>query len=156
MNNDFISKVKKFLAFLLIASIFVCISYLLVYKFSFLPNGYDIEAVQKDKVSLKSFNFLGVEKDIITLSFSGNDTWIIDEIKNAVKRQKGFLYLLYSAVTVSIFLLIYKVRNGLKLWKAVLESNIILAVLFPLLLVMNSLNNIFDLISYYSTNGSFT
>ena len=150
MNNDFISKVKKFLAFLLIASIFVCVSYLLVYKVSFLPSGYDIEAVQKDNVSLKSFNFLGVEKDIITLSFSGNDTWLIDEIKYHVEREKGLLFLLYSAVTVSIFLLIYKVRNGLKLWKAVLESNIILAVLFPLLLVMNSLNNIFNLISYYN------
>lgn len=119
MNNDFISKVKKFLAFLLIASIFVYISYLLVYKVSFLPNGYNIEAVQKDNISLKSFNFLGVEKDIITLSFSGNDTWVIDEIKNAVKRQKGELFMLFSAVTVSIFLLSYKVRNGLKLWKAI-------------------------------------
>lgn len=156
MNNDFISKVKKFLAFLLIASIFVCVSYLLVYEVSFLPNGYDIEAVQKDNVSLKSFNFLGVEKDKITLSFSGNDIWVIDEIKKAVKKQKGELFLLFSAVTVSIFLLSYKVRNGLKLWKAILESNIIFAVLFPLLLVMNSLNRIFDLISYYSTNGSFT
>lgn len=156
MNNDFISKVKKILAFLLIASIFVCVSYLLVYEVSFLPNGYDIEAVQKDNVSLKSFNFLGVEKDKITLSFSGNDTWVIDEIKNAVKKQKGELFLLFSAVTVSIFLLGYKVRNGLKLWKAILESNIIFAVLFPLLLVMNLLNRIFDLISYYSTNGSFT
>ncbi|HJF31616.1 MAG TPA: hypothetical protein K8V56_07540, partial [Sporosarcina psychrophila] len=143
-------------AFLLIASIFVCVSYLLVYEVSFLPNGYDIEAVQKDNVSLKSFNFLGVEKDKITLSFSGNDIWVIDEIKKAVKKQKGELFLLFSAVTVSIFLLSYKVRNGLKLWKAILESNIIFAVLFPLLLVMNSLNRIFDLISYYSTNGSFT
>ncbi|QUG41746.1 hypothetical protein KD050_00100 [Psychrobacillus sp. INOP01] len=147
MNNDFMSKVKKFLAFLLIASILFCVSYLFVYKFSFLPNGFDIEAVQKDNVSLKSFNFLGVEKDIITLSFSGNDTWRIDEIEYAVNRQKEFLWLLFSFVTVSGFLLIYKVLNGLKLWKAFLESNIIFAVLLPLLPVINSLNRIFDLIS---------
>jgi hypothetical protein len=81
MINNFRTKLKNFLAFLLIASLLACVSYLIVYKVSFLPNGYDIEAVHKDNVTLKSFNFLGIEKDIITLSFSGNDTWKIDEIE---------------------------------------------------------------------------
>lgn len=141
------AKVAKFLAFLLIAGILAGVSYLIVYKLSFLPNGYDIETVQKDNVSLKSFDLLGNEKDIITRSFSGDDTWKIDEIDYEVNRQKEFLWMLFSFVTISIFLLVYKVRNGLKLWKAVLESNIIFVVLLPLLQVINSLNSILDLIS---------
>ncbi|MEH7299934.1 hypothetical protein [Neobacillus drentensis] len=146
MINIFRTKFKKILAFLLIASILACISYLIVYKVSFLPNGYDIEAVQKENVSLKSFNLLGIEKDTINLSFSGNDTWKIDEIEYQVNRQKESFWLLFSFVTISLFLLVYKIRNGLKLWKAILESNI-LSVLLPLLLLINTLNYINELIS---------
>jgi hypothetical protein len=147
MVNIFRTKFKKFLAFLLIASILACVSYLIVYKVSFLPNGYDIEAVQKDNVSLKSFNLLGIEKDIVTLSFSGNDTWKIDEIKYQVKRQKEFFWLLFSFFTISLFLLVYKVRNGTKLWKTILESNIIISVLMPLLPLINTLSYIHNLTS---------
>jgi hypothetical protein len=141
------SKVKKFLAFLLIASILICVSYLIVYKASILPNGYDLEEVQNDYVSLKSFNIIGVEKDIVTQSFSENEDWKIWEIKYEVNRQKEFLWLLFSMGSISMFLLIYKVRNGLEFWKAVFDSNIIIAVLLPLIPVIRSLNRIFDLIS---------
>lgn len=147
MNNNFRSKIKKFLAFLLIAGIIACVSYLIVYKVSFIPNGYDIVTVQEDSVSLKSFNFLGIEKDIKTVSFSGNETWKIDEIGYEVNRLKEFLWLLYFAVGVSVFLLLYKVRNGIKLWKAIFESNIIFSILIPLFLIINSLNRIKYLIS---------
>jgi hypothetical protein len=146
MINNFRTKLKNFLAFLLIASILVCVSYLIVYKVSFLPNGYDIKAVQKENVSLKSFNLFGIEKDIITLSFLGNETWKIDEIEYQVKRQKQTFWMLFSFVSLSLFLLVYKVRNGMKLWKAILESNIISALIL-LLLLINTLNYINDLIS---------
>lgn len=141
MNNNFMRKVKNFLAFLLIASILTFGSYLIVYKVSFLPNGYDIEKVQKDNVSLKSFNLLGIEKNVKTLSFSGDDTWYINEIDFEVKRQKTFLWLLFSSITISTFLLIYKLRNGLKLWKAIFESNFF-AALIPLTTVIFSLHRI--------------
>lgn len=134
-------KVKNFLAFLLIASILTFGSYLIVYKVSFLPNGYDIEKVQKDNVSLKSFNLLGIEKNVKTLSFSGDDTWYIDEIDFEVKKQKTFLWLLFSSITISTFLLIYKLRNGLTLWKAIFESNFF-AALIPLTTVIFSLHRI--------------
>ncbi len=142
MKNDVKSKVKKFVAFIIIASFLSCVSYLLVYQASILPNGYDIEAVQKDVVSLKSFNFLGIEKDIITRSFSSNEAWKIDDITYEVSRQKKFLWLMYSFVTISIFLVIYKVRNGSKVLKAVVESNLIFAILLPLFPVINSVNRI--------------
>ncbi|WP_458414876.1 hypothetical protein ACNQFZ_08655 [Schinkia sp. CFF1] len=146
-NTTFRTKVKKFLAFLLIASIVACASYLIIYKVSFLPNGYDIVAVQKDSISLKSFNLLGAEKDITAVFFSEKDTWRIDEINYEVNRQKEFLWFLYTAVSVSIFLLFYKLRNGLKPWKAIFESNIILSVIIPLPQIITSLNRIQDLIS---------
>lgn len=103
--------------------------------------------MQKDSISLKSSNLFGVEKDIITVSFSGKDTCKIDEIDYQVDRQKEFLWLLYFAVSVSIFLLFYKVRIGFKLWKAIFESNIIFSVIIPLPLIIDSLNRIQDLVS---------
>ncbi|MBS4172805.1 hypothetical protein [Bacillus sp. FJAT-49736] len=147
MYNNIMTKVKKLLAFLFIASILVGVSYLIVFKVSFLPNGYEIEAKQKDSVSLISFNLLGNEKEIITQSFSENDAWKIDYIEYEVNRQKDSLWMLFSFVTISIVLFVYKVRNGLKLWKAILESHIIFSALLPLPQLINSLNRIFDLIS---------
>ncbi|WP_059170261.1 hypothetical protein [Bacillus sp. FJAT-27445] len=147
MINNFRTMLIKYLAFLLIAIILAYVSYFIVHKLSFLPNGYDIEAVQKDKVSLKSFNLLGGEKDIITKSFSGNDTWKIDDIQYQVNRQKNSFWMLFSSSTISLFLLVYKVRNGLKFWKAIFESNIIFSILLPLPPLINTLNYIHNLIS---------
>ncbi|WP_138420856.1 hypothetical protein [Aquibacillus sediminis] len=142
MNDTFMAKVKKFLAFLLIAGILTGISYLIVYKVSFLPNGYNIVEVKSDSISLKSFNVVGMEKNIIDVNFSEKDTWKIEAIKDEVKRQKEFLWLLFSLLSVSIFLLVYKVRNGMKLWKAIIDSNIIFAVLIPLVPIIKSLERV--------------
>lgn len=147
MKKSFVSKFKKFLAFLLIASIVISVSYLFVFKVSFLPFGYDIIDVQKDRISLQSFNVVGMEKDITIVPFSEKDTWKIGEIESAVKRLKEFLWLIYFAVTISLFLFFYKIRNGIKVWKAFLECNTIFAILLPLPIVIRTVNRIRDLIS---------
>lgn len=125
---EYKTRIKKFLAFLLIAGISAGFSYLLVYKASFLPNGYEIIGVQKDSVTLQSFNWLGMEKDITTIFFYEEDAWKADALFNEVDSQKEFLLLLYTAVSISTILLFYKLINGMKLWKAVFDSNIIFTV----------------------------
>ncbi|TYS17037.1 hypothetical protein FZC78_10445 [Rossellomorea vietnamensis] len=140
--NQYKTKIKKFLSFLLIAGISAGLSYLIVYKVSFLPNGYEFTAVQENHVSLQSFNWLGMEKVITTLSFSEEDAWMVDAMLYEVDRQKEFLWLLYTAVTVSLILLLYKIRKGMKPWKAILESNIIFAVGIPLYTLVTSWNRI--------------
>ncbi|GAA0339492.1 hypothetical protein GCM10008967_32280 [Bacillus carboniphilus] len=147
MKMSFVPKFKKFLAFFLITIIVISVSYLFVFKVSFLPLGYDSVDVQKDRISLQSYNVVGMEKDITTVTFSEKDTWKIGEIEKAIKRLKEFLWLLYFAITISLFFFFYKIRNGIKLWKATLESNIIFAFLIPLPAVISSVNQIQDLIS---------
>jgi hypothetical protein len=146
MNDAFKTKVIKFIIFIVIASIFACVSYQLVYKISFLPNGYDIISEQNSSVTIKSFNLLGSEKDIQTLTFNEDEIWKIGQIHYNVTRLKEFLWLLYFSVSVSTFLLIYKIRTGVKLWRAFFESNIFVSVLLPLLTIINSLNRIQDYI----------
>ncbi|OEF97228.1 hypothetical protein [Desulfuribacillus alkaliarsenatis] len=146
MNNTLRTKIKKYSAFLLIAIIVASVAYLIVYKVSFLPNGYDIVEVQNDSITLKSFNVVGIEKNIKTVSFSEKDTWKIDAIDYEVNRQKEFLWILFVAVTMSIILFVYKLCNGMKLWKAIFESNIIISAL-PLYVIITSVNRIRDLIS---------
>ncbi|MFC4408914.1 hypothetical protein ACFOZY_00550 [Chungangia koreensis] len=147
MSPDLISKAKKLLAFLLIASFLVGVSYLIVFKVSFLPNGYDLATVQNDTVSLKSFNLLGFEREIKTQSYSTHDIWKIDDIKYQINRQKEHFWMLFSFTSISLFLFIYKVLNGMKLWKVVLESNIIFAVLLPMIPLIYTLDRITYLIS---------
>jgi hypothetical protein len=146
-KKPFLTTVRKFIVFTLIVSVVVGVPYLIVFKVSFLPNGYDIVEEQKDIISLKSFNVAGVEKKTTTIAFSEKNTWKIDEIKSQVNRQKNYLWLLYAFVSVSLILFFYKVRKGNKLWKAILDSNIIFAVLLPLIPLINTLNWIQKLIS---------
>ncbi|OEH86995.1 hypothetical protein BHU72_01695 [Desulfuribacillus stibiiarsenatis] len=147
MNDTFVTKVKKFLALLLIAGVLTGISYLIVYKVSLLPNGYNIVLVKNDSISLKSFNMVGMEKNIIDVNFSEKDIWKIGAIEDEIKRQKEFFWLFFSAVTISIFLLVYKLRKRMKFWKAIFESNIIISVLFPIVHISSSVNRISNLIS---------
>lgn len=135
------------MSLLLFLIIVVCVSYFLVIKVSFLPNGYDLVSQQKDSISIKSFNVLGFEEGISTISFSEKDIWKINDIAHEINRQKGFLWILFSAVSVSIYLLVSKFRKGIKIWKAILESNIIITLLLPLYIIINSLNRIQNLIS---------
>jgi hypothetical protein len=102
MNNILWTKVRKYIYFVLIASIIAGVSFLIVYKVSFLPNGYDIVAMKKDSILLKSFNLLGIKKDIMTASFNPKNTWKIDEINYEVKRQKDLFWLLYFGLSLAI------------------------------------------------------
>ncbi|WP_371069532.1 hypothetical protein [Sediminibacillus sp. JSM 1682029] len=123
MDDHFVPKVMKFLAFLLIAGILIGISYLIVYKVSFLPNGYDIVEVSDESISLTSFNMVGMEKKGIDAVFSEKDTWKIKAIEHEVKKQKEYLWILFSAISVSAFLFVYKLLIRMQFWRAVLESN---------------------------------
>src|SRR3982750_3781232 len=98
MNNSKEIKVKNYLDLLLFLIIVVGVSYLLVYKVSFLPSGYALISQQKDSISIKSFNLLGIEEGNSTVSFSEKDIWKINDIAYEVNRQKEFLWLLFSAV----------------------------------------------------------
>lgn len=146
MNNSKVIKVKNHLGFLLVLLIIVGVTYLLVYKVSFLPSGYDLVSQQKDSISIKSFNVLGVEEGISTVLFSEKDIWKINDIAYEVNRQKNSLWLLFSAISISIYLLVSKLRMGMKFWKALLESNIV-AGLLPLYIIINSIYRIQNLIS---------
>jgi hypothetical protein len=146
LNNSKEIKVKSHLKFLFFLIIIVGISYLLVYKASFLPSGYDLISHQKDSISIKLFDVLGFEKGNSTVSFSEKDIWKIDDITYEINRQKEFLWLFFSFISISIFLLVTKLRKGMKFWKAILESNIIVA-LMPLYTIISSLNRIQNLIS---------
>lgn len=147
MNSSKAIKVKNHLGYLLFLLIIVGVTYLVVYKVSFLPSGYDLVTQQKDSISIKSFNVLGVDEGISTILFSEKEIWKINDIAYEVNRQKEFLWLLFSAVSISIYLLVSKLRKGMKFWKAILESNIVIAVLLPLYIIINSINRIQNLIS---------
>ncbi|MBO0600147.1 hypothetical protein I2483_00595 [Sporosarcina sp. E16_3] len=147
MNSSVCNKIRKLLAFTLFIIIVGSLSYLAVYKLSFLPNGYDIILQQKDSITVKSFNIIAGEKDTVTLSFSENTLWKIEEINYEVKRQKDFLWFLFTASSFSIFMLVLKLRKGEKFWSAAWGSRIVFATLFPLFILMNSLIRIKDFIS---------
>ncbi|MEK5038674.1 hypothetical protein [Sporosarcina sp. FSL K6-3457] len=90
MNSSIKNKLKKASAFILFIIIVISVSYLAVYKASFLPNGYDIVSQQKDRVTVQSFNLIGMEKDTTTVVFSEDDVWKMEYIRDQIERQKSF------------------------------------------------------------------
>lgn len=147
MSNPNQIKIKNYSKFLLFLIIVVGLSYLLVYKLNFLPNGFDLILQQQDSIIIKSFNLFGVPKDISTVSFPEEEVWKLQEIAYEINRQKEFLWLLYSALGVCLFLLISKLREQMNFWKAILDSNFIFAVVLPVYFISNSINRIQNIIS---------
>ena len=147
MNNSKAIKVKSHVGFLLFLLIVVGVTYLLVYKVTLLPSGYDLVSQQKDSISIKSFNVLGVEEGISIVSFSEKDIWKINDIAYEVNRQKEFLWLLLSAVSIFVYLLVAKLYKGIGISYAILGSTIVIAVLLPLYFIIKSINRIQNLIS---------
>ena len=90
MNSSVRNTLKKITAFILFIVLVGSVSYLAVYKASFLPNGYEIVSQQKVRVTVKSFNLVGMEKDITTVVFSEDDVWKIEYMSDEIKKLKDF------------------------------------------------------------------
>lgn len=146
MNSSVKNMLKKVSVFILFLIIVSSVSYLAVYKASFLPNGYDIVSQQQDRVTVQSFNVIGMEKDTTTVVFSEDDVWKIEYMSDEIKKLKGFLWFLFTASSISILMLIIKLRGGKHWWYAIWESNLIIAILLPLLYIKTALTTIQRLI----------
>lgn len=151
MSESLGSKFKKYVAFIIICFFLGFGSYLTVYKLSFLSNSYDIVVHQEDTVEVKSFDIFGNEEKTETYSFHADDLWKMDELILAVDRQKEFLWLLYFVLSVSGFVIIYRVNKEMKLWKAILGNNLIFALLFPMVSIIYAWNRIRDLVSTFGS-----
>ncbi|TCN26225.1 hypothetical protein [Mesobacillus foraminis] len=138
---------NKYKTFLLFTIIVVVISYLLVYKAVFLPNGYDIISQQNNSLSIKEFNLFGVNKGTTNLTFSHSDDWKIDELEHEVSRYKEFLWILLTGISIFAFLLLYTRKKDIEWRKATMVSLIIFTILLPSYYIVTSLNRIHQLIS---------
>ncbi|WP_391115772.1 hypothetical protein [Psychrobacillus sp. L3] len=62
MKKTFTRKLKPIISYFFVMIILCCLSYILVYQASFLPNGYEIVSTQKEEITIKSFSFIGKKK----------------------------------------------------------------------------------------------
>ncbi|WP_391209531.1 hypothetical protein [Psychrobacillus sp. L4] len=147
MKITFTNKLKAFIPYFFVMIALCCLSYLLVYKAAFLPNGYEIKSGQKNELTITSFSLIGKEKTIQTIDYSKQDEWKLEEIEVAVKMQKDASWLLYTALGISFTLIIMRVRNGMHVRKAISQSNLIFAILIPLVPLVSAWNRIQSLIA---------
>ncbi|MFJ7973522.1 hypothetical protein [Psychrobacillus sp. NPDC096389] len=145
VKKTFTQKIKSFVPYFFVMLTLVCLSYLLVYNTSYSPNGYEIVSASNNEITIKSFNLIGVEKSIQTISFSSEYEWKVEAIEHQIDRQKDFLCLLFSMVSISTTLFVMYIRNGTAMWKAIFRSNLIFCILLPL----TSLIFVWDAIQSY-------
>lgn len=142
MNSSVKNMLKKVSALILFIIIVSSMSYLVVYKASFLPSGYDIVSQQKDRVTVQSFNVIGMEKDTTTVVFSEDDVWKIEYLSDQIARQKGFLWLLFTTSSISTLILVIKLREGKKWWSAIWDSSLIFTIIIPLFSINGALTTV--------------
>lgn len=133
VKKTFIQKIKAFVPYFFVMLTFVFLSYLLVYNTSFSPNGYEIVSASNNELTIKSFNLFGAEKSIQTILLSREYEWKVEAIEYQIKRQKDFLWLLFSMISISTTLIVMYMRNGMRMWKAIFRSNLIFGILLPLI-----------------------
>ncbi|WP_144510088.1 hypothetical protein [Bacillus sp. FJAT-22090] len=131
--KTFIKRLKAFGPYFFIMVILCCLSYFLVYQVSLLPNSYEIVSASKNELTIKSYNLYGAERNIQTVSWSKQDEWKSEAIEYQIKRQKEFLSLLFSTIGISTTLIVMHMRNRMRMWKAIFRSNLIFAILLPLI-----------------------
>ncbi|WP_282244621.1 hypothetical protein [Psychrobacillus sp. NEAU-3TGS] len=145
VKKTFTQKIKAFVPYFFVMLTLVCLSYLLVYNSSYSPNGYEIVSASNNEITIKSFNLIGTEKSIQTISLSKEYEWKVEAIEYQIERQKDFLCLLFSMVSISTTLMVMYMRNGTGMWKAIFRSNLIFCILLPL----TSLIFVWDAIQSY-------
>lgn len=138
MKKTFTQKIKAFVPYFFVMFTFVFLSYLLAYSASFSPNGYEIISASNNEITIKSLNLIGVEKSIQTISFSNEYEWKVEAIEYQIERQKDFLCLLFSMISISTTLIVMFMRNGMRMWKAIFRSNLIFCILLPLTSLINA------------------
>ena len=146
-NSPIKTKVIKLLIELLFIFVIACVTFPVVFKAPFLPNGYTIQSQQKNHVIIHSYNIVGFEKGVKTIVLPNSNAWKIQEIHNEVQRQKQYFWLLYTAVIVSLTHLVLRLRKREGVFRAFFGSNIIFAVAIPLPEIIDSIKWIHMLIS---------
>lgn len=147
MKKTFLKKSKKFAPYFIAMVLLSYLSCLAVYQASFLPNGYGISAQQKNELTIQAFTIIGKKDMVQTFTFSKQDEWKMEEIKYEIQRQKEALWLLFTTISISTTLIVMRVRNGKGIWKAIFQSNLIFAILFPLIPLVSAWQRIQSLIS---------
>ncbi|QFF99124.1 hypothetical protein PB01_09945 [Psychrobacillus glaciei] len=147
MWKTFTRKLKAFVPYFFVMIVLGSLSYILVYQASFLPNGYKIISQQNNELTIKLFNLIGKEKSIQTISLGKDDAWKVEQIEYDVKRQNDSLWMIFSFVSISATLIVMYVRNGMRVWKAIFQSNLIFAILIPLVSLKSAWHSIQSLIS---------
>lgn len=81
VKKTFTQKIKAFIPYFFVMLTFVFLSYYLVYSVSFSPNGYELVSATENEITIKSFNSIGAEKSIQTISLSKEYEWKVEAIE---------------------------------------------------------------------------
>ncbi|WP_079528196.1 hypothetical protein [Halobacillus hunanensis] len=95
------STVKKIRIYLLRVGFVLAgllLSYLMTYKISYLPNGYEVISKQKDALLIQSYNAIGAEEKEIRYSPPAEEVWKVDFLIAQIQDQKEALVLWFTSI----------------------------------------------------------
>ncbi|WP_163527382.1 hypothetical protein [Halobacillus ihumii] len=139
------STVKKIRIYLLRVGFVLAgllLSYIMIYKFSYLPNGYEVISKQKDALLIQSYNAIGAEGKEIRYSPPGEEVWKVDYLIDQIQDQKEALVLWFTSIFLYVSYLVSETIKRKPLWRIVVGKGSILGVFLALIPWLEQLERI--------------
>lgn len=133
-------KFQEIISFILVGIGVLGLSYMFVFRMSFMPYGYELVSAEESQATVVSYDYLAREQDRMTKEEDHVDFG--EFVTNAIERLKVSYLILYTGVLMSTIIFVYEFKRKEKAFlKSILNSGILVSFL-PLLSIYNSIDRI--------------
>ncbi|MFD2637837.1 hypothetical protein [Piscibacillus salipiscarius] len=124
-------KLKTVISFFLITIGLLGLCYVLVYNYSFMPNGYDVISKEHYELTVIKYNWLGQTDEIITKDFKDEpNPRVANYVAKTINGLKLKYFLAFFVITMSAILMFYEVKvKEKKWWKSIFYSGFVVNLL---------------------------
>ncbi|MFD2922989.1 hypothetical protein [Halobacillus naozhouensis] len=117
-------------------------SYIMIYKFSYLPNGYEVISQQKNSLLIQSYNPIGAEEKEIQYAPPADEEWKMDYLIDQIQDQKESLLLWFTTIFLYVSYLVSETLKRKPLWKVVIGRGSLLGIFIAFIPVARELEKI--------------
>ncbi len=146
MKEETLFKIRKVLIRVGVGLFSLLLAYLVVYKFSYLPEGYKVISKEESEAVLSSYSLWGTSETINYAPREEADYWKVRYLTHEVHDLKLVYLLFFSAVFLCIISLIYEIKKSKPLIIIIWAKGASFALLISLISLIQHLGKINDLL----------
>ncbi|MFQ3545689.1 hypothetical protein Q7A53_16535 [Halobacillus rhizosphaerae] len=147
MKEETLFKIRKVLIRVGVGLLSLLLAYLVVYKFSYLPEGYKVISKGKSEAVLSTYSLWGKEDQSIHYVPKEKDSeWEVHYLSELVHQLKDVYLLFFSMFFLFIFFLLYEIKRAKPLILIIWAKGTSISVLVAVIPIARLLAKIHDLL----------